>query len=109
MRVLAARFATAEEGDHAIAHLRRVLDLGPDDVGLAPLGGADQPEGGSVVLAGRFREARVGEVRDVIRHAGGVVIADVDEGWTKPRVRSTSRPSAWGAVGWERHHGGSWG
>ena len=109
VRVLAARFATAEEADVAVTRLRRELDLGPDDVGLAPLGGADQPAGDAVVLAGRFREARVALVREVIAGAGGVMVADVDEGWTKPRTRSPNRSTTWRSEGWQRNHGGSWG
>ncbi|MDQ3553721.1 MAG: hypothetical protein M3395_04865 [Chloroflexota bacterium] len=88
MRVIAARFMEAEAASRVISRMKARLDLGPDDVGIAPLGGADQPEGAQVLLAGRFREARLEEIRAIIERHGGVIVADLDEGRTKPRIAS---------------------
>ncbi len=107
MRVLAARFIDAAAADRALAHLRHRLELGSDDASLAPLGGTDQPTDGSVVLAGRFRESRVAAVRRFIEASGGVVVTDVDEGWTKPRAGPASSAPSWKGREWQRTTGGS--
>jgi hypothetical protein len=107
VRVLAARFTDAAAADRALAHLRHRLELGSDDASLAPLGGADQPTDGSVILAGRFRESRVPEVRRFMEASGGVVVTDVDEGWTKPRAGPASATPSWRGGEWQRTTGGS--
>lgn len=89
MRVIAARFMEAEAASRVISRMKARLDLGPDDVGIAPLGGVDQPQGAQVLLAGRFREARLDEIRSIIERDGGEIVADLDEGRTKPRIAST--------------------
>jgi len=65
--------------------MRAQLDLGPTDVGIAPLGGADQPLGTTFLLAGRFQESRLEEIRGIIERDGGEIVADLDEGRTRPR------------------------
>ncbi len=79
----------AEAASRVIVRMKARLDLGPDDVGIAPLGGSDQPQGAQVLLAGRFREARLDEIRSIIERAGGEIVADLDEGRTKPRIAPT--------------------
>lgn len=86
MRVIAARFREAGAVSRAVSLLRSVLDVGPDDVGTAPLGGVDQPQDAKFLLAGRFRESRLDEIRSIIEHGGGEIVADLDEGRTRPRV-----------------------
>lgn len=86
VRVLAARFTDADAGQRALAQLRGSLDLGEQDVGLAPLGGADDLDTGAVLLAGRFRDTALPAIRSLIEQCGGVIVADVDE----TRVRSRS-------------------
>jgi len=63
-----------------------VLDVGPDDVETAPLGGVDQPQDAKYLLAGRFRESRLDEIRSIIEGDGGEIVADLDEVRTRPRV-----------------------
>ncbi len=86
MRVIAARFVGAEAASRAISRMRSQFDLGPGDVGIAPLGGADQPLEAKVLLAGRFRESRLDEIRRIIQRDGGEIVADLDEGQTRPRT-----------------------
>lgn len=90
MRVIAARFMEADAASRAVSRMKARFDLGPSDVGIAPLGGADQPVGARVLVAGRFREARLDEIRSIIARDGGEIVADLDEGRTRPR--SYSRP-----------------
>jgi len=54
----------------------------------APLGGADQPQDAKYLLAGRFRESRLDEIRSIIEGDGGVIVADLDEMRTRPRGRA---------------------
>jgi hypothetical protein len=89
VRVIAARFMEAEAASRVVSRMKARLDLGPDDVGIAPLGGADQPQGAQVLLAGRFREARLDEIRSIIERHGGEIVADLDEGRTRPRIAPT--------------------
>jgi len=67
-----------------LEQLRVACGLGPRDAETAPLGEADDPDG-STLLAGRFHEARLQEVRGAIERGGGEVVADVDEDLTVPR------------------------
>jgi hypothetical protein len=86
VRVIAARFREAGAVSRAVSRLRSVLDVGPDDVGTAPLGGVDQPQDAKYLLAGRFRESRLDEIRSIIEADGGEIVADLDELRTRPRV-----------------------
>lgn len=90
MRVIAARFREAGSVSRALARLKAHLDLGPDDVGVAPLGSVDQPRDADFLLAGRFRESRLSEIRSIIERDGGEIVADLDEGRTRPRASAGS-------------------
>ncbi len=68
----------------ALQQLRAAYDLGPNDAQTAPLGAADDPDG-LTLLAGRFYDTRVSDIRDSIEGNGGEIVVDVDEGWTLPR------------------------
>jgi len=91
VRVVAARFADRRAARHLLERLRSKYGLGPRDAEVAPLGSA---EGYATVLAGRFRESRVAEVVELIRRAGGEVVADIDERWTQSQHHS-SRTTAY--------------
>ena len=63
------------------------MTLADDDAAIAPLGtpGAGD-RGEETLLAGRFPENQVALVHSTVTHAGGDVVADVDEQWTLPRA-----------------------
>jgi len=85
MRVLAVAFEDAHAAGLALEELRRRYSLGPDDASVAPLGGSDAP-GPSAVLAGRFDDAAVPDIRSFLAERGGTVVSDVDERWTHSPV-----------------------
>lgn len=84
MRVLAARFSDRRGAATALRKLRRTMALSEQDVDVAPLGIPGQAEHGEAVLAGRFPDDRLAEVRELVRQAGGEIVANVDERWTLP-------------------------
>ena len=86
LRVLAARFADREMAEAALDKLRRTFGLAEDAAAIAPLGWPGE-EGAvrETVLAGHFNEHQSALVRELLRAAGGTVVADVDEAWTQPR------------------------
>ena len=83
MRVLAAAFEDAADASSTLEELRERYGLRPGDAAIAPLGSAGSPEP-RTVLAGRFDEEEVPEVRTVVAEHGGEVVSDVDERWTHP-------------------------
>jgi hypothetical protein len=83
--VLAARFADREAATSVLEQLRASFDLGPHDAETAPLGDMDDHDG-LTLLAGRFADAHLPQVRVHIERGGGEIVADVDEGWTHPRA-----------------------
>jgi hypothetical protein len=87
VRVLAARFRDRQTASAALDALRRRLALADEDAAIAPLGtpGA-RDEGEATLLAGHFHETQVALVHSTVTHAGGDVVADVDERWTRPRI-----------------------
>jgi hypothetical protein len=102
MRVLAARFRDRRA---ASAVRERLIGALRDDAGvdIAPLGVPGQPEADDTVLAGRFSENEAAIVAHLISEAGGELVADVDEAWTRPRSGDSSTP--WNAgFGRERVH-----
>lgn len=94
MRVLAARFPDRERASAALGDLLRRFPLPPTDVGIAPLGtGGGDGTRDATLLAGRFPEEKRAEVDRVVREAGGEIVADVDERWTRPHVPDRSQPA----------------
>jgi len=81
MRVLAAAFGDAGVAQGALDELRRRHGLRQDEASLAPLG--DDGSSSRTVLAGRFRESDLDDVRTTIAEFGGEVVSDVDERWTR--------------------------
>lgn len=65
------------------------------DVDIAPLGIPGQPDADDIVLAGRVRDDAAAIVARLISEAGGEVVANVDEAWTRPR--SNTESSRWDA------------
>jgi hypothetical protein len=102
MRVLAATFEREDAARAVLSSLRRRFDLSRRDASVAPLG-TDRPEPSLYVLAGRFYDQRVSEVRRLVEAHGGRVVQDVDEARTLPglagRVRSGQPPDASRSLG----------
>jgi hypothetical protein len=98
VRVLAARFRNRETAAAALRAIRERLRLDIEDAAIAPLGWPGRDDAAEeTVLAGRFQDHHTFSVRDLIGRHGGVVVADVDELWTRPRIPVTgdaaSRPA----------------
>lgn len=85
MRVLAARFSDRRIASAVRDMLRRRMDVAPPDVEIAPLGIPGQPSTNDTLLAGRFSDAQAPEVAELVVEAGGEIVANVDETWTRPR------------------------
>ncbi len=83
MRVLAAAFEDAADATSTLEELRQRYRLRPGDAAIAPLAGAERAEE-RTVLAGRFDDDEVWDVRTVVAEHGGFVVSDVDESWTHP-------------------------
>lgn len=60
------------------------LNVAPRDADVAPLGTPGQPASNDALLAGRFPDDQASLVMDYVRRAGGEVVANVDERWTRP-------------------------
>ena|SRR5687768_9795393 len=104
MRVLAAKFADRRIASAVRELLRRELDLAAPDLAIAPLASATEDRTtDETVLAGRFDDRAAAEVAKLVRDAGGEIVANVDEQWTRPR--STLDASSWGSsLGKDRLH-----
>jgi hypothetical protein len=86
MRVLAASFDRREAALHVLGLLRERYQLDATDASVAPLAAAGPGEAPApTVLAGRFREERVDQVRRLCEEHGGQVVVVVDESITRPR------------------------
>jgi hypothetical protein len=72
------------------------MHLDSPDVEIAPLGLLGQPAASQTLLAGRFDEDQCFEVADVVRRAGGEIVTNVDESWTRPR--NAVRRQMWGST-----------
>lgn len=92
MRVLAARFQDRGRAAAVCDMLRHKLHLGPVDVDIAPLGRPGEEAHNETLLAGRFTDEIAPRVAEAVRQAGGEIVANVDETWTKPKP-APRRPS----------------
>ena len=95
MRVLAARFADRRIASAVGDILRRRMHLAPFEVDIAPLA-AEGPAADDTVLAARFPDQDAAEAAAFLRDAGGEIVANVDERWTRPRAAVTVH--AWGST-----------
>ena len=101
MRVLAARFPDPERASAALDSLHRWLDADLK-AEIAPLASPEGPT--ETLLAGHFSEEQKDQVAGIVEQAGGEIVADVDERWTRPRFRLGSNAEiAYGEV--EPAHG----
>jgi hypothetical protein len=92
MRVLAARFRDRGRAAAVCDMLRQRLHLEPVDVDIAPLGVPGEETQYETLLAGRFTDEVAPRVAEVVAQAGGEIVANVDERWTKPKP-APRRPS----------------
>jgi hypothetical protein len=61
--------------------------LDVEDAEIAPLGWPGRADASEeTVLAGRFQDDHTAGVRDLVGRHGGIIVADVNELWTRPRV-----------------------
>jgi hypothetical protein len=84
MRVLAARFSDRGRASAVCDLLRQRLQLDTPDVDIAPLGVPGQESQNETLLAGRFEDEVAPRVAEVVTEAGGEIVANVDETWTRP-------------------------
>jgi len=84
MRVVAARFREPQAAWAVLDRLLRHLRRDPDDIEIAPLGTPGKVAASDTVLAGHFTDDEAIEVTELVRAAGGEIVADVDERWTRP-------------------------
>jgi hypothetical protein len=63
------------------------MALEPQDAAVAPLGMPGKSDDGEAVLAGRFPDEQLSEVRQLLHEEGGEIVANVDESWTRPWPR----------------------
>jgi hypothetical protein len=92
MRVLAAAFDDAADASSTLEELRQRYGLRPGDAAIAPLGSAE-PSGERTVLAGRFDDEEVAEIRSLVAEHGGRVVSEVDESWTRsPTLHESLEP-----------------
>ncbi len=78
MRLVAATFADEATAEDTLAELRERYELREIDAEVAALGSSES-NGGRVVLAGRFGEAVLPDVEQLIRERGGEIVTEVDE------------------------------
>jgi hypothetical protein len=84
MRILAARFPDWDHANQALETIHGRLD---DNVQaeLAPLAPAGESSADDTLLAGHFPDEHKLYVEEIVRQAGGEIVADVDERLTRPR------------------------
>ena len=89
MDVLAAGFHEPAAASAAAAELRRILDVGDDDLSIEEVGGDEEfVDGAVVVLAGRIRESKTEQVEAVLQGHGGVMLTAVPERWARTSLAS---------------------
>lgn len=92
MRVLAARFPEPRRAVAVLDVLRDRLNVARRDAAVAPLGTLGSEPANEAVLAGRFPDEQASYVVDLVHRAGGEVVTNVDERWTRPApARTPSR------------------
>jgi hypothetical protein len=91
MRVIGATFSDRGDAERALAGLQETFEVGPNDASLALLG-SSADRGDLTLLAGRFPDERIQEVRQSIVSSGGKIVTDVDEAAT--RSRTTPPPAS---------------
>jgi len=92
MRVLAARFPDRRRASTVLGALHRRFPVDPQDVAIAPLGVPGQASDGETLLAGRFPEELTDQVGEIVSEAGGEIVVDVDETWTRSSARLPDPP-----------------
>jgi hypothetical protein len=80
MRVLAAAFPDDSTAHVAEARLIAQLELEANQIGVEALAHLPDRVGSRAILAGRFREDRVGVVRKLLEGLGGTLVIDIDDG-----------------------------
>jgi len=78
MRTVAASFSTLPAAEGALAALGAAFDLAPGQVKLALLGHTTYPADPDRIMAGRFEDADVIAVREIVERFGGTIVTDVD-------------------------------
>ena len=102
MRVMAARFPDRERASAALEQMHRRFALPPTDVAMAPLGIPGEATDGDTLVAGRFPDDGTAVVDRLVREAGGEIVADIDERWTKPHGADARRDAGQEAA--RSHH-----
>jgi hypothetical protein len=78
MRVLAASFDTEAAAEVVRGALARLFRLKGDDLEVAALGRAAEPDGPAAILAGHFLDADAARASAYIQREGGRMVTDVD-------------------------------
>ena len=92
MRVLAAKFRDKRAASAVRERLLNAVRGDASEVDIAPLGTPGQPACDDTVLAGCFPDDEAAAVTRLISEAGGEVVTNVDEAWTRPRSMHQSKP-----------------
>jgi hypothetical protein len=108
VRVLAVKFADRQKASTALRRIRQRIDLAPRDAAIAPLGELGGDGNGETLLAGRFADEEVTEVRRLLHDEGGEIMANVDERWTQPWRPATEGESCRGAPSGRRGKREAW-
>lgn len=103
MRVLAARFPDRRRASTVLGALHRRFPVDPQDVAIAPLGVPGKASDGETLLAGRFPEELTEQIGALVNQAGGEIVVDVDEAWTRPPAGLGSHPGSHPGSQVERH------
>ena len=96
MRVLAAKFPDRRVASAVRDVLQHRMHLERIDVDIAPLATGDQEAADDTLLAARCPDQVCAETAEFLRDAGGEIVVNVDEQWTRPRA--TLAKQAWGST-----------
>ncbi len=86
MRVLAAKFADRRIASAVRDVLQRRMHLEQWDVDIAPLATGDERAADDTLLAARCPDQVCAETAALLQDAGGEIVVNVDEQWTRPRA-----------------------